>query len=102
MAYRVEWSRDSSEDIAEIAEYIARDSRYYAASVVQELLDAGRSLQDFARRGRVVPEIGDPELREIIVRNYRVLYTVEESTVSILVIIHARRNLKRYLKTKKR
>ena len=46
--------------------------------------------------GRMVPETGDPEIRERIVAPYRVLYHLGED-ILILAIIHGRRDLKRAL-----
>jgi toxin ParE1/3/4 len=57
--------------LAEIAAYIAKDSEFYAAAVVRELVDAGRSLALFAERGRVVPEYQDAAIRELLVRERR-------------------------------
>jgi toxin ParE1/3/4 len=45
-------------------------------------------------RGRVVPEIGDRRIRELIVQSYRLIYKVERSRVAILGIIHGARDLK--------
>lgn len=56
MAREVTWAESASDDLAEIARYIARDSETYAAAVVRELIEAARSLDVFAQRGRVVPE----------------------------------------------
>jgi len=45
--------------------------------------------------GRVVPELADPNLREIILANYRIIYKiVSKSQVDILTIHHSRRSIK--------
>ena len=41
------------------AEYIARDSKPYAAAFVQNVKEAAASLARFAERGQVVPESND-------------------------------------------
>jgi len=46
-----------------------------------------------ARRGHVVPEIGDKQIRELIVRSYRLIYKVEKSRVAVLAIVHGARDL---------
>lgn len=33
----------------------------------------------FSARGRVVPEIGSPDIREIFVKSYRLIYKIEET-----------------------
>lgn len=55
----VRWSPEASEDLEAIAEYIARDSKYYARAVVSEMLSVARSIGGFPLIGRTVPEIGD-------------------------------------------
>jgi len=93
MAREVKWAESASDDLSEVAGYIAKDSEFYAAAVVRELIDAGRSLSLFAQRGRVVPEYRDPSIRELLVSNYRVVYEVGETVVHVLRIIHGARPL---------
>ena len=49
MARKVVWSYESTDDLEAVAEYIARDSSFYAAAFVREVLDASRSLNDFQK-----------------------------------------------------
>ena len=99
MVRKVVWSEEAVDDLEALAEYIARDSEYYAAAFVQEILDDSSSLDELSERGRIVPEIADPNIREIFVREYRILYSVEESRVAVLGIIHGKRDLKRLWET---
>ncbi len=61
-------------------------------SFVLRSLEAARSLRDLAERGRVVPEFKDESIREILVHSYRLIYRVEENRVSVLALIHGRRD----------
>ena len=94
MAQRVIWTETAWIDLETIADYIARDSPYYAASFVREIRDHARSLSRMAMRGHVVPEIGDKQIRELIIRSYRLIYRVEKSRVAVLAIVHGGRDLK--------
>lgn len=94
MARKVVWSFESTADLEALADYIAKDSAFYAAAFVQEIRDASRSLKEFFKRGRIVPEFSNPNIRELFVREYRLIYNIEESRVVILGLIHGRRNLK--------
>ena len=76
MVREVKWAEVAWNDLEEAADYIARDSAYYAAAFVREVQEAARSLNNFAERGRTVPELKDPGLREIFVRSYRLIYQV--------------------------
>jgi plasmid stabilization system protein ParE len=65
MARNVKWADAAWSDLQNIADYIARDSRYYAASFVREVRNAARSLERFAKKGREVPELGDSTVRQL-------------------------------------
>lgn len=54
---------------------------------------ATRRLQNFPEIGRVIPEVADTSLREIIVQGYRVIYRLEEQCVLILAVMHGRRDV---------
>lgn len=95
MAWRVKWTEPAWSNLEAAAAYIAQDSPRYAATLVREARDAARSLRQFANRGRVVPEIGDPAIRELFVfrQRYRLLYRVLTGEVHILAFIHGARDL---------
>lgn len=57
MAREVAWAESASDDLAEIASYIAKDSEFYAAAVVRELIEAARSLDLFVNAGGSCPSI---------------------------------------------
>ena len=93
MDYRIVWSPKAIEDADSIALYISRDSTFYAAAVVRKLLDTARSIQAFPFAGRVVPELDDTNIRERFVYSYRIIYRIEETTVTVAAVIHGRRLL---------
>lgn len=93
MDYQVAWSPEAIGDVESIASYIARDSRFYAAAVVQAMLDAARTLEKFPFRGRVVPEIAQDNIRERFVYSYRLIYRVQGDKVTIAAVIHGKRML---------
>ena len=95
MARQVEWTDPAWDDLAGIAEYIARDSEYYAAAFVQEIKEAAASLAEFAERGQIVPEFADPSIRELLVKSYRLVYRISERSVVILTLIHGARRVGR-------
>jgi len=92
MGHRVIWAQAAEADLEAAADYIHRDSPAYAASFVNRVLEAGRSLSDFAKRGRIVPEFSDENIREILVYSYRLIYRVENDRVAIVALIHGRRD----------
>lgn len=94
MAYVVRWSPRALEDVEAIAEYIEKDSAFYAKAVVAKIVALSRRLEDFPFSGRVVPEIGDDAVREFFVFSYRVIYRIEDLNVTIAAVVHGKRLLK--------
>lgn len=84
-------TRQAALDIQEITEYIARDSIENALRFADELLEVCRSIPDFPERGRVIPEVGHSQIREIIHKNYRLVYTVRKGKIFILQVFNAAR-----------
>jgi plasmid stabilization system protein ParE len=66
--------------------------RAAAEKLLSAFKQKARLLANMPRMGRSVPELGDPELRELIVAPYRMVYEVNDaiSVVQIHTIIHAR------------
>lgn len=58
-----------------------------------ELFETVEGLSELPRQGRVVPEVGREDVRELLVGNYRVIYRVEERVVNILTVRQGRRLL---------
>ncbi|PUB83005.1 MAG: type II toxin-antitoxin system mRNA interferase toxin, RelE/StbE family [gamma proteobacterium symbiont of Ctena orbiculata] len=90
---RLVWSDAALEDINEIAEYIHRGSPHYAQRVVEELFAATDLLPEQPRMGRVVPELGQQEIRERFVYSYRLIYEIHSAELHILAVIHGKRLL---------
>ena len=95
MARKVVLAYEDTDDLEAIADYIARDSAFYAAAFVREVLDASRALNEFSERGRIVPELANANIRELFVKEYRLIYSIEESRVVVLGLIHGKRDLKK-------
>lgn len=93
MDYEVVWSPAALEDVESLAEYIARDSEFYARAVVDKILDVAARLKDFPFAGRMVPELGDENLRERLVYSYRLIYRLEPNAITILALIHGKREI---------
>lgn len=91
---RIVWSPLAIERAHEAAKYIARDKPEASRSWLEGVFEAVDRLEQFPESGRMVPEIGLPEYREIVYRrSHRIVYYVDKSTVRILTV----RNLARLL-----
>jgi plasmid stabilization system protein ParE len=93
MAAAVVWSQEALDDIGAIADYINRDSPHHARRVVEQLYELGDAIAAHPQAGRIVPELGNPQVRERFVYSYRVLYEIGTLQIDILAAIHGRRLL---------
>ena len=91
---KIKWSKDSIDDIKEICGFIAEDSLYYAAIFKDRIFEMVEHLELFPEMGRKVPEAGDPNVRELIYKNYRIVYQIKEGHLEIITVIHGSRLLK--------
>jgi addiction module RelE/StbE family toxin len=92
---RLAWSREARENLVEIEEYIARDSLERAIRFIDALIDhAEAMLADNPRSGRVVPEIGTSNMRELICRGYRIVYRVKADIIEVLTVFEGHRLLR--------
>jgi addiction module RelE/StbE family toxin len=88
---RLIWSPRSLADLEGIREQIAGDSELYAGLVVSRLVAAPSRLLEFPESGRMVPEFGRPNLRELIVRPYRLVYRLRGDIIEVVTVFHAAR-----------
>jgi plasmid stabilization system protein ParE len=95
MGYPVILTPQSQKDLERIVKYIRRDSPSRAKSFGNALIDKALTLSPFPEIGRVVPELDDPNVREIIHGSYRIIYeiTSDPSIVYILRFWHAARGI---------
>ena len=93
---RVVWTDQALQMVDEVLDYIAMDSPEGARSVLDQTLAAASSLATLAARGRVVPEVDDPAVREVFVFNYRLIYEVAPSEVRILTFVHGARDFTKW------
>ena len=73
--------------------YLAQDSHPAAERLLIAALEAAGSLEAFSERGRVVPELDQPTIRELFVQRYRLFYEVRPAEVQILAFVHSARDL---------
>jgi len=91
----VTWSLEAGENLVGIEEFIARDSLERAVRFVDVLIDHVEAiLPDNPGSGRTVPEIGNPGIRELIYRGYRIVYRLNGDRIEILTVFEGHRLLR--------
>ena len=91
MDKRLTWSPEAVEDLEAIAEFIGRDSAFYANAVVSKVLAVSRNLSEAPLIGRIVPELDDSQIRERFVYSYRLIYRVRDNEILVVAISHGKR-----------
>ena len=84
------WTEQARADLAAIRAFISQDSAYYASVVVSRIIAATDRLAPFPESGRAVPEFGDPLVREVVHKPYRIVYRlVGLHEVHMLAVHHS-------------
>jgi len=85
------WSLKAENDLNEIIDYIAQDSLEYALSFYEQVREKVENLNLFPEMWRIVPELNDPNIRELILRNYRIIYRILGEKIQLLRLFHGSR-----------
>ncbi|MDO5664436.1 MAG: type II toxin-antitoxin system RelE/ParE family toxin [Bacteroidia bacterium] len=91
---QINWTQQAKVDLKEISDYIAKDSKRYAELEVKRIRKRTEILKKFAFAGKTNKEKGDENIRELIERNYRIIYRiVHKQRIDILTVHHSSRDL---------
>ena len=91
---RLEWN---TEALAALRSIITRRNAFASGAGTRiggELRDAARRATERPLAGRMVPEFGLPNMRERIVREYRLIYGVFDDRIEVIGIVHGARDLR--------
>ena len=91
---KIRWTKKASTHLQAIHASIAVDSPVYATRFIQSLVKSVSALNTMPHLGRIVPELENLKLREIIFHDYRIVYRVAENSedIEILAVIHSARD----------
>ncbi len=86
------WSNRIFDDIDATATYLATYSKRFATAFVDSVFNKAELLKSFPEMGRIVPEINRPDIRELIYKQYRIVYQVlNEQQILMLAVHHSAR-----------
>jgi toxin ParE1/3/4 len=85
MDYTVILSPRAVADLEAIIRYIALENPTAAGKVGQNLLNKTKELSQFPFKGQKVPEFNNSDIRQVILKPYRIVYRVEENKKRISV-----------------
>ena len=94
---KIKWTNKAVNNLRSIYDYIALDSELYAFRFINSLVKATLKLESLPYCGRVVPELENESIREIIYENYRIVYRLpaiqKVDVIEIIAIVHGARKL---------
>ena len=90
---KLRWSKEAKADSAAIAKYIARDKPKAAYAWVNRLRERARQATTIPYAGRVVPEFGRNDVREVFLRTYRIIYRIEDGWIVVVKVVDGRKLL---------
>lgn len=87
------WTAAALDDVDAIADYIAEDSKDYAALTVLRIIEAVERLDRFPDSGLPLRGVGSDAYRQIIVGSYHVIYRHDRDAVRTARVYHGARRL---------
>jgi toxin ParE1/3/4 len=90
---KVHFTANALEHLDGIYASIAKDSPKYAQRVVERLIDKCSRIAILPRGAGMVPEYSDPDIREVFLYNYRIIYRILPEQIDILAIPHGAKPL---------
>lgn len=90
----ITWTPQARRDLEAVEDYFLDVAPHYAPLVVDGLLESTARLDRFPNSGRIVPEMGDESLREVVWRDYRVIYRTRAARVEVLTVQHTSRRFR--------
>lgn len=90
---QVTWTQQALEDLRAASLYIAHDSPRYAVIFSSRIVEATARLAVFPND--IVPELGRPDLRELLVGDYRVIYRLKPNLLAeVIAVSHGMQRLR--------
>ena len=90
MTRQLRWTEHAVTQLGTIAEYLGLASPIYAEQVVDRVVRRLEQAVAYPESGRVVPELAQPAVRELIEPPYRLIYRVDPERITVLSILHGR------------
>ncbi|NOY92972.1 MAG: type II toxin-antitoxin system RelE/ParE family toxin [Deltaproteobacteria bacterium] len=88
---KLRWSHRAEQDLLEIGRYIAEDNRPAARRWVERLRQRARQAAEHPQAGRMVPEHSRPDIREVLLHSYRIVYVVGADAIQVVAVFEGHR-----------
>lgn len=85
------WMPRALRDLTDIRQYIARSDALAARQWTAQLFSRGNAIATLPLAGRKVPELDEPDTREVFLRSYRIVYRALPDAIEIVTVFDGRR-----------
>ena len=89
------WTKESLIKLQEIETYISSDNPQAAIELIDKIILLAESLTENPEKGRIVPELSISQIRELIYKNYRLVYLLKKNSIEILTVFEGHRLLRK-------
>ena len=89
------WTPEALKRLEEIEDFISSDNPLGAIKFVDKLISVTESIIEHPKKGRIVPELSIGNIREIIYKNYRIVYLIKNKSIDILTVFEGHQLLKK-------
>ena len=90
---KIIWSALAVDRVKEITLSIKRDNPEVARQVVEAFFAGVEKLREYPESGKINIEANRKDIRELVVKNHRIIYRLAEKEIFILTVRHARQLL---------
>jgi toxin ParE1/3/4 len=91
---KLTWTREALFRLQEIEKYISRDNPQTAIEFVNKIISIAETIPGNPEKGRIVPELSFEQIRELLYKNYRIVYHRKKSIIEILTVFEGHQLLK--------
>ena len=90
---KIKWTKEALINIQQIEDYISQDNPTAAINFTDKIISLVEDLINFPQKGRIVPELSIDQIRELLHKNYRIVYLTKKSSIEVLTVFEGHRLL---------
>lgn len=83
---KIYWTKESLLNLQDIEYFTSKDNPNAAIKLTDKLISLVEDLIEFPEKGRIVPELSLSQIREILYKNYRIVYLIKKNSIDILTV----------------
>ncbi len=90
---KIIWAKEALINLQQIEDFISAENPDAAIRLTDKLISVTKNLVRFPKKGRIVPELSIDRIREIIHKNYRLVYVIKKNSITIISVFESHKLL---------